>query len=161
MWRFVTLCVLFLCNAQGHAQRVYKTFPEMILDAVANGLSVKLYGNYCGPNYGDLSYKTAPLDMLDQACLDHDRCYDSRHHGLQQSCACDVKMIEDIIEAFDKDETLRAQAFIVGVTMDSWLRQSPCVCRRESGVLESLGNPKLVDKNKCVFEKDSPYGAAR
>jgi hypothetical protein len=39
----------------------------------------KFYGNYCGPNYGDLAamnWIPSQLDGgLDKCCYDHDKCY--------------------------------------------------------------------------------------
>ena len=37
--------------------------------------SLPLYGNYCGRGHGDPSYRTPPVDAVDLACREHNRCY--------------------------------------------------------------------------------------
>ena len=37
--------------------------------------SLPFYGNYCGPGHGDPIYKTPPVDGVDLACREHNRCY--------------------------------------------------------------------------------------
>ena len=37
--------------------------------------SLPFYGNYCGPGHGDPTYKTPPVDAVDLACREHNRCY--------------------------------------------------------------------------------------
>jgi hypothetical protein len=37
--------------------------------------SLPFYGNYCGPGHGDPTYKTLPVDGVDLACREHNRCY--------------------------------------------------------------------------------------
>jgi hypothetical protein len=37
--------------------------------------SLPFYGNYCGPGHGDPTYKTPPVDGVDLACREHNRCY--------------------------------------------------------------------------------------
>ena len=38
-------------------------------------LSLPVYGNYCGLGHGDPTWKTPPIDAVDLACREHDRCY--------------------------------------------------------------------------------------
>ena len=38
-------------------------------------LSFPVYGNYCGLGHGDPTWKTPPIDAVDLACREHDRCY--------------------------------------------------------------------------------------
>jgi hypothetical protein len=53
----------------------------------------RMHGNYCGkgqkrgPN-GELYYY-APFDELDEACRDHDKCYDAKPSN---DCSCDKKL---------------------------------------------------------------------
>src|SRR5437763_1203012 len=42
---------------------------------VTGSTSIPIYGNYCGPGYGDESGATAPIDAVDAACRTHDLCY--------------------------------------------------------------------------------------
>jgi hypothetical protein len=37
--------------------------------------SLPFYGNYCGPGHGDPTYQTPPVDAVDLACREHNRCY--------------------------------------------------------------------------------------
>ena len=37
--------------------------------------SLPFYGNYYGPGHGDPTYKTPPVDAVDLACREHNRCY--------------------------------------------------------------------------------------
>jgi hypothetical protein len=37
--------------------------------------SLPFYGNYCGPGHGDPTYQTPPVDGVDLACREHNRCY--------------------------------------------------------------------------------------
>ena len=37
--------------------------------------SLPVYGNYCGRGHGDPTYKTPPVDAVDLACREHNRCY--------------------------------------------------------------------------------------
>lgn len=37
--------------------------------------SLPFYGNYCGPGHGDPTYRTPPVDAVDAACREHNRCY--------------------------------------------------------------------------------------
>lgn len=54
-------------------------------------LSIPVYGNWCGPNFG----KGEPVDGLDACCRKHDLCYDSLNvTGLRgflssSTCSCD------------------------------------------------------------------------
>ena len=37
--------------------------------------SLPFYGNYCGRGHGDPTYQTPPVDAVDAACREHNRCY--------------------------------------------------------------------------------------
>ena len=37
--------------------------------------SLPFYGNYCGRGHGDPAYRTPPVDAVDAACREHNRCY--------------------------------------------------------------------------------------
>lgn len=39
-------------------------------------LSFPIYGNYCGPLYPPKGSKPLPIDSVDNACKNHDMCYD-------------------------------------------------------------------------------------
>ena len=37
--------------------------------------SLPFYGNYCGRGHGDPTFNTPPVDAVDAACREHNRCY--------------------------------------------------------------------------------------
>ena len=37
--------------------------------------SLPFYGNYCGRGHGDPTYRIPPVDAVDAACREHNRCY--------------------------------------------------------------------------------------
>jgi hypothetical protein len=54
--------------------------PVPELSGLLSGLterppSLPFYGNYCGPGHGDPTYQTPPVDGVDLACREHNRCY--------------------------------------------------------------------------------------
>ncbi|THJ66485.1 hypothetical protein E8P82_08480 [Arthrobacter echini] len=54
-----------------------------------NGLSLPLWGNWCGPGHGGGS----AVDVLDSICRTHDKCYGSRGYF---ACSCDRAIVKDI-----------------------------------------------------------------
>lgn len=59
-------------------------------DRITPQLSLPLWGNYCGPGYGDTTFKKDPWDAVDAVCKAHDRCY--YEHGYS-NCECDKQLI--------------------------------------------------------------------
>lgn len=59
--------------------------------AVAPAISLPVYGNYCGPGYGDESGCTRPIDAVDAVCCRHDQCY--RRQGYF-NCGCNWDLVE-------------------------------------------------------------------
>jgi hypothetical protein len=62
------------------APRPVAGVPIPELSGLLSGLterpsSLPFYGNYCGPGHGDPTYKTPPVDGVDLACREHNRCY--------------------------------------------------------------------------------------
>src|SRR5215203_4510942 len=49
-----------------------------------------IYGNYCGPGFGDVSGDTVPIDAVDSVCRTHDLCYDASGYF---NCGCDRGLI--------------------------------------------------------------------
>ena len=68
--------------------------------------SLPFYGNYCGPSHGDPTYETPPVDAVDLACREHNRCYallgsfDSR---------CDRRFVELLPTAIAETPPRRAR----------------------------------------------------
>ena len=72
------------------------TLVEEFADAYYNAslgivLAVELpvYGNWCGPGYGEGN--GAPIDALDAACMEHDKCYERTHYN-----KCDQALVDTI-----------------------------------------------------------------
>lgn len=68
-------------------------------------LSFPIYGNYCGPLYPPNSMKPLTLDEVDNACKNHDRCYDLYGYFNKN---CDMQLKNDLmtIEAKNPKEDL-------------------------------------------------------
>jgi|GEM_PF-3221356 hypothetical protein len=60
-------------------QRFSQTLILAIIISSLFGCSMPtmpVYGNWCGPNHPkDIDNATAPIDLIDQACKNHDLCY--------------------------------------------------------------------------------------
>ena len=62
------------------APRPVAGIPIPELSGLLSGLTERpsrlpFYGNYCGPGHGDPTYETPPVDAVDLACREHNRCY--------------------------------------------------------------------------------------
>jgi len=55
-----------------------------------------IYGHWCGPGNPPIGESPEPIDELDEACKEHDRCYARKGFG---DCECDLNLIADT-EAF-------------------------------------------------------------
>lgn len=85
-----------------YMKNVYR-IPGIGLIVRKSGSSyVPIWGKYCGPGWtggrdgaegnADLLYDLSPEDSLDEACLNHDNCYDKYdQHG------CDKKLIDQLL----------------------------------------------------------------
>ena len=67
-------------NPAADVPRPLAGIPIPELSALLSGLterpsSLPFYGNYCGPGHGDPTYQTSPVDAVDLACREHNRCY--------------------------------------------------------------------------------------
>lgn len=51
-----------------------------------------VYGNWCGENYPSHGYNPRPVDAWDNACRNHDKCYD-RDENKEY---CDRKFVEEL-----------------------------------------------------------------
>ena len=56
-------------------------------------LSFPVYGNYCGPLYPPKGSKPAPVDKVDLACKNHDKCYDDSGYFNKN---CDLQILQDL-----------------------------------------------------------------
>jgi hypothetical protein len=63
-------------NAAASAPRSLAGIPVPELSGLSERpSSLPFYGNYCGPGHGDPTYQTPPVDGVDLACREHNRCY--------------------------------------------------------------------------------------
>jgi len=85
------------------------------------------YGNYCGQGHGDRSYRTPALDAVDQACKDHDQCWE-RHHDLH--CGCDREFIKKMKIA-SVSPGISAQGRTYAALAISYFSAAPCTCMRK------------------------------
>lgn len=58
-------------------------------NGIQTRMSVPIYGNWCGPEYGS----GTPIDLLDTGCRQHDWCYRDRGY---HKCSCDVQLMSFI-----------------------------------------------------------------
>ena len=73
------------------------------LDQVSpDGLSMPVYGNYCGMGHGDPTGETPPIDAVDAVCREHDMCYESLGDFNEW---CDVELIGSMPEAIAQTES--------------------------------------------------------
>lgn len=54
------------------------------------------HGQWCGPGHPRKGENPKPIDVLDAACRDHDKCYEKFGY---YSCHCDVELIRTIQES--------------------------------------------------------------
>lgn len=70
--------------------------------AEMSGLSLPVWGRYCGPGH---SGPGAPIDLLDTACMHHDQCYGRGH-----DCPCNKALIIEIYRNFNRMGALEKTA---------------------------------------------------
>jgi len=63
-------------------------------DLKKENLSFPVYGNYCGPLYPVNSMKPLALDEVDNACKNHDRCYEIKGYFSKD---CDMQLKNDLM----------------------------------------------------------------
>src|SRR4051812_633791 len=77
--------------AVGAASSCADGFASPEVCAVVPQLSIPVYGNHCGPGYGDPN-KPA-VDAVDAVCKAHDACYSARGYF---DCRCDRELIRSM-----------------------------------------------------------------
>ena len=99
--------------------------------------SLPFYGNYCGRGHGDPTYRTPPVDAVDAACREHNRCY---------------ALLGDYDERCDRDFVEILPAAIA---------ETPSLEGKNAGVLAlayfSLAEPNL-GLGRTLFKGASPRG---
>jgi hypothetical protein len=87
-------------------------------------LSLPVYGNYCGPGFGDPTGNTPLIDAVDAVCREHDLCYGRRGYF---DCQCDRNLIADMLGAIARTSSVSGQ--IAGTAIMTYFASAPCVCR--------------------------------
>lgn len=155
--------VLFVLSSAAHAQEdpqtqktswkqvFYKAISMLPTFVVESGISIPVYGNYCGPNHGDGNYWVPPIDTIDLACMRHDMCYDPNVGGDYLSCACDAQLIDDLLVALANPSKLEYRAISVGSVITAWFSQSACDCKTPAGNKVFLERPGFFEKGQCAL----------
>ncbi|HEV2743424.1 MAG TPA: hypothetical protein VGV91_09730 [Rubrobacter sp.] len=95
------------------------------------------YGNYCGRGHGDPTYQTPPVDAVDAACREHNRCY---------------ALLGDYDEGCDRD-------FVE--ILPTAISETPSQAGKNAGLLAlayfSLAEPNL-GLGRTLFKGASPRG---
>lgn len=121
-----------------------ETARETARVIIEEKIPVQVYGNYCGPQHGDGNYRLLPVDAVDRACMEHDRCYDSHY----SSCACDARLVVDLQNAIVTADEWNYSHVVAGVIM-AWFSKSECKCKDRLGYTRTLSSPLLSDKHMC------------
>lgn len=85
------------------AGRTFNAMEDQYSTPQGNGISTQkislpIWGNWCGPGYGGGKAK----DLLDRACMNHDKCYGSKGYF---NCSCDRTLISSINRDYSRMHT--------------------------------------------------------
>ena len=89
-----------------------------------------VYGRWCGPGHGG----GEPIDDVDRACMEHDKCYGKRGY---LDCQCDSQLIADLNRAMGSGK-LSPKGYAAAVAISAWFSAQPCF-RRIAGVPIPMG----------------------
>lgn len=94
------------------ADFVYNFMAQQInSDGAVPFISVPVYGNWCGPEYGQGS----PIDLLDECCRRHDVCYGEIGY---HKCSCDRKLVADIDKYIDR---MSGKQYVAALGVRKWM----------------------------------------
>lgn len=85
-------------------------------------LGLPIYGNYCGPRYGDKTGCSPAQDQVDATCCRHDVCYDQRGYF---DCGCDCDLVRSMPSAIANTSSAVGKA--AGTAAMAYFATSPCV----------------------------------
>jgi hypothetical protein len=88
-----------------------------------SGSGLPIYGNYCGPGFGDPTGLTPPVDAVDAVCQAHDRCYAGSN---MFNCGCDRALITSMPAAIIASPCLSGK--VAGAAAMTYFANAPCVC---------------------------------
>lgn len=104
----------------------------LLLLLVPGAEAQQLHGNWCGAAHSG----GPPTSVLDEACMQHDKCYDARGFG---DCKCDkaLRSRAESIATSTRSEGERAAALAIA----AYYRPALCspVSKDENLVLRALG----------------------
>lgn len=87
--------------------------------ALAPEAAIPVHGNWCGPGHGG----GRPVDRLDEACMQHDQCYDRKGY---LDCGCDQTLVSEIDRAIASGR-LNGSTAAKALLVRAWFSNSPCV----------------------------------
>lgn len=82
-----------------------------------------VYGNYCGPGFGDPTGCTPAKDEVDAVCCRHDQCYGE--HGYF-NCGCDCDLVKSMPSAIANTPSAEGKA--KGAAIMAFFANTPCQC---------------------------------
>jgi hypothetical protein len=88
-------------------------------------LSLPIYGNYCGPGHYDPTFTAPPVDEVDAACMEHDRCYIANGDF---ACHCDRQLIDSLPAAIVSTPHLGGK--VAGAAALAFFSVIPCHCKK-------------------------------
>ena len=80
---------------------------------------LRIYGNWCGPGHGS----GVPVDEVDRACMNHDKCYDKKGY---LNCDCDGTLIKELDKALIA-QNVKPAGREAAQFIRTWFKLQPCV----------------------------------
>jgi hypothetical protein len=125
--------------------------------AAATPVGLSTYGNWCGLNHPvDIKAASAPIDMLDASCQQHDYCYAEKG---QYACECDQTLTSTLASKLKAGEFHGAQA-VYARSAYHYFKGSPCegVANSKTGPTKLLQKMYNTGKNKAGALYDKVLG---
>ena len=97
-----------------------RSMPQKAIPAAPED-GLKFYGRWCGPGHGS----GEPIDDVDRACMEHDKCYGREGY---LDCGCDSQLLGDLNRALASGN-LSPQGQAAAVFLSAWFSAQPCVTR--------------------------------
>ena len=95
---------------------------DVPVSAPASG-GLPIYGNYCGPGYGDDTGNKPTIDAVDAACKIHDDCYRTMGYF---NCTCDRALLMTLPSAISRSPSAAGKA--AGNAVGAYFSASACFC---------------------------------